>query len=82
MPLPKFHGDIREYPRFKYDFKTQVLPSILETQQSYVLKSCLTGVPLEVVKNVDHSITEMWKRLDDKYAEPSKIIDVIMNDIK
>ena len=24
----------------------------------------------------------MWKRLDDKYAEPSKIIDVIMNDIK
>ena len=82
MPLPKFHGDIREYPRFKDDFKTQVLPSILETQQSYVLKSCLTGVPLEVVKNVDHSITEMWKRLDDKYAEPSKIIDVIMNDIK
>ena len=82
MPLPKFHGDIREYPRFKDDFKTQVLPSILETRQSYVLKSCLTGVPLEVVKNVDHSITEMWKRLDDKYAEPSKIIDVIMNDIK
>lgn len=82
MPLPKFSGEIREYPRFKDDFKSQVIPSISESQQSYVLKSCLTGTPLESVKTVDHSIIEMWKRLDDKYGEPSKVIDVIMNDIK
>ena len=82
MPLPKFSGEIREYPRFKDDFKTQVVPSISPTQQSYVLKSCLTGPPLDIVKNVDHSIVEMWKRLDDKYGEPSKIIDVVMYEIK
>ena len=40
------------------------------------------GTPLEIVKNVDHSVTDMWKRLDDRYAEPSKVIDVIMNEIK
>ena len=82
MPLPKFDGEIREYPRFKDDFKSQVIPSISKTQQAYVLKSCLTGVPLEIVKNVDNSVQEMWQRLDDKYGEPSKMIDVIMNDIK
>ena len=47
-----------------------------------MLKSCLSGVPLDIVKNVDHSISAMWKRLDDKYGEPSKIIDVIMNEVK
>ena len=82
MPLPKFHGEIKEYPRFKDDFQKQVVPSVSETQQPYVLKSCLTGDALDDVKNVDHSIEEMWKRLDNKYGEPSKIIDVIMNDIK
>ena len=82
MPLPKFDGDTREYPRFKDDFKNQVIPSISESQQSYVLKSCLTGTPLEVVKTVDHNISEMWRRLDDKYGEPTKVIDVIMYDIK
>ena len=82
MPLPKFSGDIREYPRFKDDFKAQVVPSISSSQQSYVLKSCLSGTPLDIVKNVDHSIIEMWKRLDDKYGEPSKIIDVVMYEIK
>ena len=82
MPLPKFSGDIREYPRFKDDFKSQVVPSISSSQQSYVLKSCLSGTPLDIVKNVDHSIIEMWKRLDDKYGEPSKIIDVVMYEIK
>lgn len=82
MPLPKFDGEIREYPRFKSDFRTQVVPSISNEQQMYVLKSCLTGTPLELVKNVDHNVQEMWKRLDDRYGEPSKLVDVIMYDIK
>ena len=32
MPLPKFNGEIREYPRFKDDFKNQVIPSVSEIQ--------------------------------------------------
>jgi len=82
MPLPKFKGDIREYPRFKDDFTNQVVLSVTVAQQPYVLKSCMEGYPLEIVKNVDHSISEMWKRLDEVYAVPSKVIDVIMKDIK
>ena len=82
MPLPNVKGDIREYPRFKDDFKNQVVPSVTIAQQPYVLKTCMEGYPLDIVKNVDHSVSEMWKRLDEVYAVPSKIIDVIMKDIK
>ena len=82
MPLPKFDGNIREYPRFKNDFYGQVVPSISESQQSYVIKSCLSGVPLDTVKNVDHDIHQMWIRLDDKYGEPTKTLDSIMKEVK
>ena len=37
MPLPKFTGDIREYTRFKDDFRNQVMPSVTETQQPICL---------------------------------------------
>ena len=58
------------------------MPSISDVQQPYVLKSCLSDKPLDIVKNVDHSISEMWKRLDEKYAEPSRVIDAILKEIK
>ena len=39
-------------------------------------------MPLDTVKNVDHDIDQMWIRLDDKYGEPTKIIDSIMKEVK
>ena len=49
---------------------------------AYVLRSCLTIVPLGIVKNVDDDLDEMWKRLNEKYRKPSKLADVVMYDIK
>jgi len=37
MPLPKFDGSIRDYPRFKQSFQAQVVPSVAEVQQPYIL---------------------------------------------
>ena len=82
MPLPKFKEDISDYPRFKEDFTNQVVPSVPVVQQPYILKNCMEESPLDIVKNVDHSITEMWKRLDEVYAVPSKVNNVIMKDKK
>ena len=39
-------------------------------------------MPLDIVKNVDDRIEEMWYRLDYKYGEPTRVIDAIMKDIK
>ena len=82
MKMPEFDGDIRDYPRFKKDFELRVIPSVGSSDAiPYVLRSCLKRVPLEIVKNVDDDVSEMWKRLDEKYGEASKLIDVIMDDI-
>ena len=49
---------------------------------AYVLKSCKQGPTVDVIVNVDDDIDQMWMRLDEKYGRPSKLIDIIMCDIK
>ena len=49
---------------------------------AYVLKSCLSRTPLEIVRNVDDRLVDMWARLDEKYGKASKFPDAVMNDIK
>ena len=82
--MPKFDGNIRDYPRFKADFTRQVLPEYKNDMHTaaYTLKSCLSKGPLNLVRNVDDDLTEMWNRLDKKYGKASKLTDAIMNDIK
>ena len=80
--MPTFDGDIRKYPRFKKDFETQVLQSIPKESAPYALRSCLTKEPLSVVRSVDDNIDEMLKRLDEKYGDPAKIADVVIDSIK
>ena len=83
MKMPAFNGKIREYPSFKTDFERQVMPSIKSSEAAaYVLKSCLSCEPLEIVTNVDDDIKQMWSRLDERYGRSSKITDAIMYDIK
>eukprot|EP00794_Sanderia_malayensis_P021205 gene21205-23287_t len=83
MKMPVFDGDIRDYPRFKSDFVKQVVPEMKsKDSMAYALRSCLTKLPLNIVKNVDDDLDEMWKRLDEKYGRTSKLADVVMFDIK
>ena len=50
MKMPKFDGDIREYPRFKSDFKKHVMPLVTTNDSAaYILKSCLDKQPLETI---------------------------------
>ena len=84
LKMPMFDGNIRDYPRFKADFERQVLPKYKKDEYgaAYVLKSCLSKEPLNVVRNVDDNHTKMWERLDEKYGKKSRFTDSIMNEIK
>ena len=83
VKMPIFHGDIREYPKFKSDFSKYIMPSIKQHDTApYILNSCLEGEPQQVVKNVDGNIEDMWRRLDEIYGDISKVIDIIINEIK
>jgi len=80
--MSSFHGDIRDYPRFKSDFTKHVLPATSEMSARYVLHSCLSSEPLECVNSVDDNLEEMWAQLDSKYGDPTKITDIVINAIQ
>ena len=77
--MPFFNEDIRNYSRFKSDFTRQVVPEVQnDYAAAYTLKSCLGSVPLDIIRNVDDDLEEMWHRLDDEFGKASKLTDVIM----
>ena len=59
IKMPRFDGDLREYPRFRKDFEVQVMPSLTNNTAPYTLRSCLGKEPIAVVKGVDDDIAEM-----------------------
>ena len=82
VKMPSFTGEIRDYPRFKTDFERQVMPTISIENAPYILRSCLSKKAANTVKSIDDDLDAMWKRLDEKYGDPAKVVDVIMNDIQ
>ena len=82
VKMPLFTGEIGDYPLFKTDFEKQVVPTINEENAPYILRSCLSKEPADVVKSIDDDLDTMWKRLDEKYGDPAKVVDVIMNAIQ
>ena len=80
--MPHFDGKLREYPQFKKDFQKQVMTQTRKSDAAYVLCTCLDGEPAKLVKSVDDDIDEMWQRLDEKYGDPAKVADVIIDEIK
>ena len=82
IPLPKFEGDIRLYSRFRTDFMKMVLPNIDKKQASFVLRQCLSQSIVKSIASCEDNVDEIIKRLDDKFADPGKITDSIINDIR
>lgn len=81
IKMPLFTGEIRD-PRLKMDFEKQVMPTINIESAPYILRSCLSKGPPDVVKSIDDDYKALWKRLDEKYGDPAKVVDVIMNAIQ
>ena len=78
MKMPQFNGDMRDYPRFKSDFQKQVQPTVGgEQEAAYALNTVF-----EIIRNVDDDLKEIWERLTKKQGKPSKLIDVVVNDIR
>ena len=82
MQLPKFNGSLRDYIRFKDDFTKFVIPEVEAEKAAYVLKSCLDPEPYKYVKNIENSIDKVWERLDERYGQPSRLAEQIVNEIK
>lgn len=58
------------------------MPHLQSYDASYVLRSCLGSDPATTVKSIDDDISEMWKRLDEKYGDPTKVTGIIIDEIR
>ena len=72
LPLPKFDGSVRSYPRFKKEFMELVMPNLSEGEAAFTLRRCLTKVVEVTLGACDENVTEMLRRLDEKYGDPRK----------
>ena len=81
MPLPKFEGEVRFYYRFKRDFNELVLPGLKAREAAFALRQCLSGDIRNLLGSGDYDVEQMFKRLDEKFGDPSKMTDSIISEI-
>ena len=83
MKFPKFSGNCRDWPQFKKDFEKQVSSVIVdESTVSYALRNALPDNAKSLVRNMSDNIKEMWTRLDERYGDEGKIVEIVLNGIK
>ena len=77
---PTFDGKIRKYLTFISDYDRIMVE--IYGDNPFALKQCLTGEALDTIRGVEDDYTQMRKRLDDRYGDPTKLTDTIINEIK
>ena len=58
------------------------MPNIAEVEAVFTLRRCLTEDVQEYVSACEDDIREIFNRLDEKFGDPSKIMDMIIYEIK
>ena len=80
LNLPKFDGDVRNFPRFMKDLQL-VLPCLIRDEYAFTLRQCLSAEVLQYLGNGD-DFDEMIKILKTRYGDPSKVVDSVISDIQ
>ncbi|XP_033643441.1 uncharacterized protein LOC117303376 [Asterias rubens] len=79
--MPKYTGDVREYAIFKDDFKHMVDKRYGKRDAITLLRTCLQGKPLELIKGIGSDYDAAWEYLDTIYGDPRFITDTVTQDI-
>ena len=76
--MPYFDGELRHYLQFKRDFNKQVMQQIRARDASYVLRSYASKRTQRLVNSKARNVA----KADEKYEDPAKIADVIIDAIR
>ena len=79
--LPKFSGDVRDYLMFKRDFKEFVETHYTTREAVTILRSSLTGKPLDLVRGLSDDYNATWRYLDSVYGDSKYIADAVAQDL-
>ena len=83
LKFPKFNGNCRDWPQFRKDFEKQVENVIKdEATVSYALRNALPENIKSLVRNLSDDLKAMWRRLEERYGDEGKIVEIVLNDIK
>lgn len=58
--MPKFYGDVREYAIFRSDFKHAVEARYSKRDAITILRTCLQGKPLDLIKGTGSDYDAAW----------------------
>ena len=82
IPLPKFDGNRRHYPKFKKDFSKLILPNIADAEAAFTLRQCVTKEVVLCFASCEEEVEEMMKKLDAKYGDLCQLVDVFISEIR
>ena len=68
--------------KFKEGFNRHTKPSHSKEEEAFALLSYLVPIVKDEVTYLGEDIEKIWDRLDRKYGDENKLINLIMNDIK
>ena len=68
--MPKYSGDVREYFIFRSDFRHLVDSRYSKRDSIALLRTCLHGKPLELIKGIGADYDAAWEYLDSIYGDP------------
>ena len=79
--MPRFHRDVRDYAIFKSDF-THIIGTKYNNRDAItLLRSALTGKPLEMIKGIGLDYSAAWDYLYSVYGDPRFVADTVTQDI-
>ena len=79
--MPSFSGDVREYAIFKSNFEHIIGSKYSKRDAITLLRTALTGKPLEMIKGIGSDYTAAWDYLDSVYGDPRFVSDTITQDV-
>ncbi|XP_033115373.1 uncharacterized protein LOC117115613 [Anneissia japonica] len=79
--LPVFSGDVRDYLTFRDDFRHMIDPIYEERDAVSILRTSLSGRPLELLKGIGTDYAACWQYLNMYYGEARLISDAVTQDI-
>ena len=82
LKFQTFDGDIRKYPKFREEFRQHIKPHYNSEEEAFVLKHYLSPEISSDVENLGNDVEEIWQRLDVRYGDKGKLVDVIMSKFK
>ena len=79
--MPRFAGDVRDCVIFRADFKHAVDSRYGKRDAMSLLRTSLSGRPLELIKGIGSDYDAAWEHLDSIYGDPRFVADTVTHDI-